>query len=111
MSEDYVEFNLKDLLSLITEKSESSATKVIPELKSEVKSELKSEVKRPKRCQMADCKVKIGLTDPACKCSGLYCCRHRFADDHSCTFDYKGEGMNRLKSQLTEVRGVKVDNI
>jgi hypothetical protein len=66
---------------------------------------------RPKRCQMAECKTKLALTDSACKCAGIYCMKHRHAELHSCTFDYKGEGMNKLKAQLPEVRGTKLENI
>ena len=66
---------------------------------------------RPKRCQKAECKTKLSLTDSACKCSGIYCMQHRHAELHSCTFDYKGEGMNKLKTQLVEAKGVKVENI
>ena len=66
---------------------------------------------RPKRCQMAECKTKLALTDSACKCSGIYCMKHRHAETHSCAFDYKGEGMNKLKSELVEAKGIKVENI
>lgn len=66
---------------------------------------------RPKRCQMAECKAKLALTDSACKCTGVYCMKHRHAETHSCAFDYKGEGMNKLKAQLVEAKGVKVENI
>jgi hypothetical protein len=66
---------------------------------------------RPKRCQKDECKTKLALTDSACKCSGFYCMKHRHAEIHSCTFDYKGEGMNKLKAQLPEVRGTKLENI
>ena len=66
---------------------------------------------RPKRCEMTDCKQKLTLTDSACKCVGFYCMKHRHAETHSCTFDYKSEGMNKLKAQLPEVRAVKLENI
>lgn len=112
MSEDYVEFNLKGLLSLIAKSDKAvQVTHPLEQDTPTITSELKSEPKRPKRCQMAECKQKLALTDSACKCAGLFCMKHKHAETHSCAFDYKGEGMNRLKSQLTEVRGVKVDNI
>ena len=66
---------------------------------------------RPKRCQMAECKAKLALTDSACKCTGFYCMKHRHAETHSCAFDYKSEGMGKLKSQLVEAKGVKIENI
>ena len=93
-----MQFDLTDLMTMI---SKPVVQQTAP----------KADPVRPKRCQMADCRMKLGLTDPVCKCSGFYCSRHRFADDHSCAFDYKGEGMNKLKAQLTEVRGIKLDSI
>jgi hypothetical protein len=110
MDEDYIEFDLEGLLSLIAKPKVSVETNAkIPAVAAI--SEAKPEQKRPKRCQMAECKQKLALTDSACKCSGVYCMKHRHAEVHSCTFDYKGEGMNKLKAQLPEVRGIKLENI
>jgi hypothetical protein len=106
MDDDYIEFDLNDLLSLIA-KSDKAVQATYPV----EQDKLKSEPKRPKRCQMAECKQKLTLTDSACKCSGVYCMKHRHAETHSCAFDYKGEGMNKLKAQLVEAKGVKVENI
>ena len=103
MDEDYAELELLDLLSMIAEMPEKVVSKrslVTPSAPS-----------RPKRCQMAECKAKLALTDSACKCTGVYCMKHRHAETHSCAFDYKGEGMNKLKAQLVEAKGVKVENI
>lgn len=105
---NYVRFDLSNLLSMIDKNASSQASNKPADLKAAAAEVIPA---RPKRCQMAECKMKIGLTDPVCKCSGFYCGRHRFADDHSCAFDYKGEGMNKLKAQLTEVRGIKLENI
>lgn len=103
MDEDYAELELLDLLSMIAETPEKVVSKrslVTP-----------SAPPRPKRCQMAECKTKLSLTDSACKCCGFYCMKHRHAELHSCTFDYKGEGMNKLKAELKEVRASKLENI
>ena len=32
--------------------------------------------KRPKRCQMEECKVTLLLTDSACKCQSFFCKNH-----------------------------------
>jgi hypothetical protein len=103
MDEDYVKFDLSDLMSMISESSEKVVSKrslITP-----------SAAPRPKRCEKADCKTKLTLTDSACKCCGFYCMKHRHAESHSCTFDYKGEGMNKLKAQLPEIRATKLENI
>lgn len=66
---------------------------------------------RPKRCQMADCKVKLSLTDSPCKCNQIFCLKHRHAELHACTYDFKSESDARLKKQLGEVIGVKLQKI
>ena len=91
----HLKFDIKSLLSVINRPVE-----IMPTVAT-----------RPMRCQMAECKIKLALTDSACKCSGFYCMKHRHAEIHSCAFDYKGEGMGKLKSQLVEAKGVKIENI
>ena len=80
---------------------------------SEIKPETvtKAEAVRPKRCQMTDCKVKLSLTDSPCKCSQIFCLKHRHAELHACTYDFKSESDARLKMQLGEVIGVKLQKI
>ena len=97
---------LKMMLNDVKECIKLSAKEGLPIPKPTV--ELKP---RPKRCEMTDCKQKLGLTDSVCKCVKFYCIKHRHAETHSCTFDYKGEGMNKLKAQLVEAKGIKVENI
>lgn len=43
--------------------------------------------KNKKRCW--ECKKKVGLTGIECRCGFVYCNMHRYADQHSCSFDYK----------------------
>jgi hypothetical protein len=66
---------------------------------------------RPKRCEKADCKVKIMLSDFACKCTKYYCSQHRHAELHSCAFNFKELGHQNLEKQLIKVAGQKVDKI
>lgn len=66
---------------------------------------------RPKRCQGLDCKAKLVLSDFACQCKGFYCSKHRYAEDHSCTFDYKAAGNKLLSKNLVKVDGEKVQKI
>lgn len=43
--------------------------------------------RKANRCDT--CKKKVGLTGITCRCGGLYCGSHRYAQQHACTFDYK----------------------
>lgn len=42
------------------------------------------------------CRVKLRITNAfSCKCARVFCGRHRYADEHQCSYDYQLE--NRLK--------------
>ncbi|RLN50926.1 hypothetical protein BBJ29_009982 [Phytophthora kernoviae] len=43
--------------------------------------------KNKKRCW--ECKKKVGLTAIECRCGYVFCSSHRYADQHSCSFDFK----------------------
>lgn len=43
--------------------------------------------KNKNRCW--ECKKKVGLTAIECRCRYVFCGLHRYADQHSCTFDFK----------------------
>jgi hypothetical protein len=102
MDGEYLKFDLKLLMSVVNSPNRVTVkpAEAMPTMPT-----------KPKRCQMAECKAKLALTDSACKCSGFYCMKHRHAETHSCAFDYKGEGMGKLKTQLVEAKGVKIENI
>lgn len=34
------------------------------------------------------CEKKVGILQVVCKCSYVYCSKHRHAEAHDCTFDY-----------------------
>jgi hypothetical protein len=66
---------------------------------------------RPKRCQGQDCKAKIVLSDFACQCNKFYCSRHRHAENHSCSFDYRNAGTKGLEKNLVKVVADKLERI
>ncbi|KAI9092501.1 hypothetical protein K1719_027629 [Acacia pycnantha] len=50
-----------------------------------------------KRCK--SCNKKVGLTGFKCQCGGLFCGKHRYAEEHFCTVDYKQIGRELLRKQ------------
>ena len=60
------------------------------------------------RCNFEECKTKLLLSDPSCKCAGRYCVMHRFSDDHKCSFDYRQAAGDILQKQLVKCSGVKL---
>lgn len=55
----------------------------------------------PKRCQYDTCKCKLGLTSFGCKCGLYFCEKHRYSEEHSCTFDYKEEQKKELLKHMS----------
>jgi len=63
------------------------------------------------RCFHSDCKKKLLLSDPTCKCKERYCMSHRMPEDHGCSFDYKAAGKALLEKSNPKVDSVKFDRI
>uniref|UniRef100_A0A0G4HSE4 AN1-type domain-containing protein n=1 Tax=Chromera velia CCMP2878 TaxID=1169474 RepID=A0A0G4HSE4_9ALVE len=59
-----------------------------------------------KRCWK--CNKKTGLLGFECRCGYSFCGEHRYAEAHSCDFDYKSFGRNLLQTANPEVVGEKV---
>ena len=47
---------------------------------------------------------------PNVKCEKLHCLKHRFPEDHKCTYDYKSEEIEKLKKNLPLIVADKVPN-
>eukprot|EP00095_Tigriopus_kingsejongensis_P010513 maker-scaffold45_size475391-snap-gene-1.12 protein:Tk10513 transcript:maker-scaffold45_size475391-snap-gene-1.12-mRNA-1 annotation:"an1-type zinc finger protein 4-like" len=55
--------------------------------------------KTPKpRCSDPTCKKKLNITNGfPCRCQKVFCAKHRHAELHDCTYDYKKEGRKILE--------------
>ena len=105
-------FNIDDLTAILNDLKETSNTR---------DGNIQSHVdithgdtpvaERPKRCQGVDCKAKIVLSDFACQCKKFYCSRHRHAENHSCSFDYRNAGTKGLEKNLVKVIADKLERI
>lgn len=107
-------FSLDDLSDILYKiKSLAEMDNTMAQAKTETKVEPKVEPKleRPKRCQMADCKTKIVLSDFACQCKGFYCSKHRHSELHSCSFDYKAASDKNLEKGLVKTVADKLERI
>ena len=63
------------------------------------------------RCALESCKKKLALTDFPCKCNKKYCAEHRYAEAHSCSFDYHLTAKQMLSTTMHLVVGKKVESI
>lgn len=48
-----------------------------------------------KRC--FKCDKRVGLFGFPCYCGYIFCAKHRNAEDHNCTFDFKSHGRKQLE--------------
>jgi len=49
----------------------------------------------------ATCNKKTGIVPFDCKCGSVFCAKHRYPEEHACTFDFKTEERNKLNDMLT----------
>ncbi|XP_067136249.1 AN1-type zinc finger protein 4-like isoform X2 [Centruroides vittatus] len=71
---------------------------------------LKGKKKSCKRC--AWCNKKTGLaTSYVCRCGKNFCARHRYAEVHHCSYDYKTEGRRFLQQSNPVVTAPKLPKI
>jgi predicted nucleic acid binding AN1-type Zn finger protein len=97
--------------SILLTESTGSLTEYFSQSEEKKKTEEK-EKKKLKRNRCYECRKKCGLANGfECKCGYLFCVKHRYAEDHGCKYDYRGEGASLLKKNNEVVRGVKLDKI
>ncbi|MQM09733.1 hypothetical protein Taro_042616 [Colocasia esculenta] len=61
------------------------------------------------RC--SSCQRRVGLTGFRCRCGVLFCARHRHADSHDCSFDYKAAGRDEISRANPLIRAAKIIKI
>ena len=71
--------------------------------------EIKSIQEDTKRCWF--CNHKIGLLGFSCKCSYIFCAKHRYVDEHSCTFDWKKHGRKQIEKDNSFKKRKILDSI
>ncbi len=65
----------------------------------------------PSRTRCARCNKRVGLTGFECKCGGMFCGSHRYAEKHDCTFDWKADGQKKLEKANPVVQARKLEKI
>mmetsp|Transcript_70381 Transcript_70381/g.187563 ORF Transcript_70381/g.187563 Transcript_70381/m.187563 type:complete len:325 (+) Transcript_70381:525-1499(+) len=78
----------------------------VPQTQSNEERNLQDSNRKCRRC--AQCGVKVGLTAITCRCGGLYCAHHRYAETHQCSFDYKAMQRSSLEGQCPVVVASKL---
>ncbi|XP_073649444.1 AN1-type zinc finger protein 4 isoform X4 [Tursiops truncatus] len=75
-----------------------------------VKAPIQTKKKTTKHCFL--CGKKTGLaTSYECRCGNNFCASHRYAETHSCTYDYKSAGRRYLQEANPVVNAPKLPKI
>lgn len=75
-----------------------------------VKAPIQTKKKTAKHCFL--CGKKTGLaTSYECRCGNNFCASHRYAETHSCTYDYKSAGRRYLQEANPVVNAPKLPKI
>ena len=62
------------------------------------------------RC--SECNIKINITNSiTCKCEKILCYKHRYQNEHKCTFDFKHHERNILAKNLEKIDFEKIIKI
>lgn len=57
------------------------------------------------------CGVKLRLTNRfGCKCRRVFCAKHRYSDEHRCSYDYRTENMLRLEKENPRIIPSTISN-
>lgn len=70
--------------------------------KNETKIKEQEPLKKKKQCYFCDKKLKL-LTDFSCRCGNIFCAKHRFHDQHNCTFNYRKKALKKLKEMNPKI--------
>lgn len=63
----------------------------------------------PNRC--FSCRKRVGLTGFKCRCGNTFCGLHRYAEKHSCSFDFKTAGREAIAKANPVVKAAKIDKL
>ena len=76
----------------------------------------KKKKKKTPRCAHSDCRVKLKITDWACKCGKIYCAKHRSPGitdkgGHECSYDWTNKAELEKKIDSMKCVASKLINV
>jgi len=66
---------------------------------------------KKKKTKCTKCKTNVGVIGFPCRCGGIFCSVHRYANEHNCTFDYREHGAEEIRKNNPQVIGEKIQKI
>jgi Ubiquitin family/A20-like zinc finger/AN1-like Zinc finger len=91
-------------------KSEQEQREKLASKELEADEVLEPREEQPDKTKCWLCTKKIGLLGVQCRCGYFYCTEHRYAESHSCEYDYKTNERRKLRKQNPVVVASKLDD-
>lgn len=66
-------------------------------------------ISSPDKC--FKCSKLLGPVNFKCKCEHFFCTRHRYPEDHLCSFDHRSAGIRKLSEENPLVEAPKFNRI
>lgn len=88
----------------------SLQTMTLPSFTASSASDASKEKTKKTRCEHGDCRVKLGLLGFDCKCTGKYCGKHRYSDQHDCAYNHRAAAASVLEKQLVVCAADKLED-
>jgi len=63
------------------------------------------------KCCHEGCNKKLKLTDMTCRCGKRFCPKHRYAEEHNCSFNYQETARQQLAKKNPLVNGNKMGEV
>jgi len=87
------------------------AEKVLETNNESIKPTETTKVQKKKKTRCTICKVSVGCIGFPCRCDGIFCATHRYANEHNCTFDYREHGAEEIRKNNPQIVGEKIQKI
>lgn len=68
-------------------------------------------MKKTEQMKCEECGKKLGYMDFTCKCGKNFCNKHRYPEDHTCSFNFKLSEKEKLKNLLPNCQPKKITTI
>lgn len=88
-----------------TPKGKDSEDRQLKEIKK------KGTKRKANRCSMDGCDNKVRLLGFPCRCGGNFCAKHRYGNEHNCSFDYREHGQSEIRKNNPPVVGEKIQKL
>ncbi|VVU94401.1 hypothetical protein CPAV1605_123 [seawater metagenome] len=89
--------------NIVVANIDEKSPQITPNNEEQIKKEKKSKKSKKPRCFV--CNKKTGLIPYKCRCGEdkLFCAKHRYPEQHACTYDWKNHAKENIMKQNPKI--------